>query len=716
MPQKLPTLKNLQGKILSYEPGADISLLRKAYYFSHEAHCSQKRIEGSPYIGHPLAVASILADLHMDYKGIIAGLLHDTVEDTGTKLDDIRDIFGKEVAFLVDALTKLGKMEFKSREDEQAENFRKMLLAMTEDARVIIIKFADRLHNMSTLEYLSPAKQRRIASETLEVYAPLANRLGIGWLKTQFEDLSFKFLMPDVYRGIVNKVAERKEAQAGYINEVASIIKKKVKESGIQAEVTGRVKHYYGIYQKMVAQRILFEQVHDVLGLRIITDSKSNCYAVLGIIHSLWMPIPGRFKDYIAMPKSNLYQSLHTTVIGPEGARVEFQIRTREMHIIAEEGIASHWVYKEKGRVGEKDAKYITWLRDLVQSQKDLRDAREFIEAVKGEVVPEVVYVFTPQGEIKELPADSTPVDFAYSIHTEVGHHCVGAKANGRIVPLRYKLRHGDTIEILTSQSQSHGPSKDWLNFVVTQRAKSRIRHWIKNEERKQSIVLGAKMIETELKQHNIPLSKLKSKDIKAVLDSFSIKTLEDLYVSIGFGKISPHQVANRMLPPEKKTEEIPAPVTKPKDKGKKQHRGINIKGINDILYHVAHCCYPVPGDRLMGFITRGKGVTIHRRDCPNLHRILVDNERLIDVEWSSDNNETTPARIVVETLDRPGILANLSALISSEEINISHLDASSSADQGARLTFILQVKDTEQLSRITQRISSANGVLRVTR
>jgi len=706
----MPTLKDLQNKILTYEPDADMAMLRKAYYFSHEAHCSQKRVEGSPYIGHPLAVASILADMHMDYKAIIAGLLHDTVEDTETRIDDIRDIFGEEVAFLVEGLTKLSKMESKSRKDTQAENFRKMFLAMAEDIRVIIIKFADRLHNMSTLEYLPPAKQRRIAAETLDIYAPLANRLGIGWLKSSFEDLSFKFLMPEVYNDIVRKVAKKKEELEEYMNDVAAQIKGRLKKEGIRASVNWRVKHYYGIYQKMVTQRIVFDQVHDVLGIRIITDTKSNCYAALGIIHSLWTPIPGQFKDYIAMPKANLYQSLHTTVIGPKGLRVEFQVRTEEMHMIAEEGIASHWVYKEKGRVDERDARYIAWLRELVKSQQELKDAREFLEEVKGEVMPEVVYVITPRGEVKELPRGSTPVDFAYSIHTEVGHHCVGAKANGRIVPLRYELKNGDTIEIITSNS--HGPSKDWLNFVVTQRAKNRIKHWIKNEERKQSIVLGTKLLETELKRHEIPLSVLKSKEMDKIIEHFSLKSLEDLYVSIGFGKISPHQVANKLLRKEKVTDEDVAALTREAKKGRAEHRGINIKGIDNILYHIGKCCYPVPGDHLVGFVTRGKGVTIHRDDCPNIQRVALDDARIIDVEWSPDNSDTTPARIFVETIDKPGILANLCALISADEVNISHLEARSSSDKKAHLTFILEVKDREQLNRITQKISAASGVL----
>ncbi len=708
---RLLTLDELTEKISSYNPNTDTSLLRKAYYFSHEAHCSQKRVEGTPYIDHPLSVASILSDMRMDTTTIIAGLLHDTVEDTETNLDDIEEIFGKEVAFLVGALTKLSKMQFRTEEEAQAENFRKMFLAMAEDIRVILIKFADRLHNMRTLQYLPRSKQRRIAKETLEIYAPLANRLGIGWMRIEFEDLSFKYLYPDVYKSLLKKVAKRREQQEGYINEVAELVREKLKEYGIPGDVSGRVKHLYGIYKKMQIQKIPFEQVYDVLGLRIITDTKFHCYEILGIIHSLWKPIPGRFKDYIALPKSNMYQSLHTSVIGPKGERVEFQIRTEEMHRIAEEGIAAHWMYKENGKIDTKDARYIKWLRELIHSQKDMKDAKEFLEAVKGEVVPEVVYVFTPRGEIKELPAGSTPVDFAYSIHTEVGHRCIGAKVNGRIVPLRYQLQSGDTIEIITSPS--HGPSRDWLKFVVTQRAKSRIKQWIKTEERKQSLELGHRILEAELRKKGLSPSLIKSETMEEVAKSFSMKSVDDLLVAIGYGKVSEKQVIHKLTPEKKETEE---PPIKKNTRKEKKARGIKIIGIDDILYHRAKCCYPVPGDQLIGFVTRGKGVTIHRKDCPNLERLAVDDARLVDVEWVSDDGAVTHARLYVETVDRPGILANLSTLMSSMNVNISNLEVKTTSDRRAHLTFIIEVKDRQQLSTLAQKIASTDGVLGVRR
>jgi GTP diphosphokinase / guanosine-3',5'-bis(diphosphate) 3'-diphosphatase len=704
------TLSGLLEKVASYSHGKDLDILKKAYHFSREAHCSQKRSEGSPYIKHPLAVASILAEMKMDPSSISAGLLHDTIEDTGTTIEDIREIFGKEIAFIVKSLTKLSKVEFRTKKEAQAENFRKMLLAMSEDVRVILIKFADRLHNMRTLEHLPESKQQRIAAETLEIYAPLANRLGIGWLRTELEDLSFRFLMPDLYGELVRKVAKRKEEQEGYIRDVIDIVSKKLKEEGLPGRVSGRIKHYYGIYQKMQKQRITFEEVHDVIGLRILTDTKSNCYAILGLIHSLWTPIPGRFKDYIGVPKSNMYQSLHTSVIGPQGERVEFQIRTEEMHRIAEEGIAAHWKYKEKGGdFDDKSSKYISWLRDLVQVQKEVPDAMDFLEAVKGEVVPEVVYVFTPKGEIKEMPLGSTPVDFAYGIHTQVGHRCVGAKINAKIVPLRYKLKNGDTIEIITSQT--HGPSRDWLKFVVTQRAKTRIKQWIKGEERNQSVELGIKLLEAELRKHNMSNTLMKSDEILKAAKALGLNSLEDLYVSVGFGKMSPQQVVNRLMP-EKTTEEVEVRVRKPA----KEQKGVSIRGIDNVLYHTAKCCYPIPGDNLVGFVTIGKGVTIHRKECSNLERLIVEDARLVDVDWQASAETTANARLYVETIDKPGILANISALVSSVNINITHLEATSTQDKRGRITFIMEVRDMAQLRTLIQKISQMEGILRVKR
>jgi GTP pyrophosphokinase len=701
------TIEKLIEKILSHNPNANIDRIKRAYVFSREAHCAQKREEGSPYIYHPLAVANILADMHLDSITIAAGLLHDTIEDTEMSINDIKDMFGNEVAFLVEAVTKLSKVELKTKEDVQAENFRKMFLAMSKDVRVILIKFADRLHNMRTLEFLADEKQQRIARETIEIYAPLANRLGINWLRVEFEDLCFKVLMPEFYEELHNKVARYVEAHEKYLDEVSQNIYTRLKLAGIEAKIKSRVKNYYSIYKKIIKQKIPFEQVYDIIGIRIITDTVTHCYEILSIIHSFWPHIPGRFKDFISLPKSNMYQSLHTTVVGPSGYQMEFQIRTEEMNLIAEEGIAAHWSYKEKDTLDSKNARYVAWLRDLI---KEISDAKEFLEAVKGEVIPETVYIFTPKGDIKELPVGSTSIDFAYSIHTEVGNKCIGAKVNGRIVPLRQKLNSGDVVEIITSASQT--PSKDWLKYVITQRAKSKIKQWIRNEERKKGIELGLKLIDEEIRRHSLPLTIVKSKKMEEVIKSFGIQSLEDLYVIVGFGKLSAHQVVNR-LTPERDEQEIAPKVTKP---AKPVRSIIKIKGIDNVLYHIAKCCFPVPGDSVIGFITKGKGVTIHRKNCLNLERLALNSERLIDVEWSHDGDSTSPVKLSIESLDKPGILAELSALISAVNVNIAYIKATSTHDKRAIIELILEVKDLKQLSDILNKVKRVDGILSVRR
>ncbi|MCX7793845.1 MAG: bifunctional (p)ppGpp synthetase/guanosine-3',5'-bis(diphosphate) 3'-pyrophosphohydrolase [Thermodesulfovibrionales bacterium] len=700
------SIASLIKKIIAYNPQADVELIKRAYIFSREAHCAQKRIEGTPYISHPLAVADILADMKMDVLTIGAGLLHDTIEDTGTTKEEIEDMFGKEIAFLVDSLTKLSKLQFRTKQEAQAENFRKMLIAVAEDIRVIMIKFADRLHNMRTIQYLPAEKQRAIAEETIEIYAPLANRLGIGWLKTELEDLSFKVLMPELYQDLVKKVAKRKAEQEGYIKAIINTIEERLKVEHIPASITGRVKHYYGIYQKMLKQKIPFEEVYDVLGIRIITDTVANCYHILGVIHSLWATVPGRFKDYISMPKSNMYQSLHTTVVGPQGEKVEFQIRTEEMHRIAEQGIAAHWKYKEKGHLDERDAKYIAWLRELVNSLKEHRDPREFLEAIKGEVVSDVVYVFTPKGEIKELPIGATPVDFAYAVHTEIGNKCVGAKVNGKLVPLRYKLKSGDTVEVITAPN--HVPSKDWLSFVVTQKARSKIKQWIKTAERKQAFELGSKLIDDEMRKHDIPFNTLKQRQDE-LARLFNMKSYEDLVVSVGYGKVSAQQIIHKLIPEKVKPSRVQE-QEKPR-----VVKGISIKGMDEILYHTSRCCYPVPGDDLVGYVTRGRGVTIHRRGCPNFEKLAVDEARIIEVTWKADDS-FAPAKLYIETIDKPGMLASISSLISSFNVNITGVKAFSTPDRKAHLELILQVRDRIQLSGIIQKISQMEGILNVKR
>ncbi len=706
-------IEDLLEKVRSYNPGADLEFIRKAYFFSFEAHGEQKRHEGSPFIIHPLAVASILADMKMDTVSIAAGLLHDTLEDTPIIKEDIQKRFGYELAFLVDSVTKLGKIQFQSKEEAQAENFRRMILSMAEDIRVIMIKFADRLHNMRTLQYLPRTKRMRIAQETLEIYAPLANRLGIGWLRVDLEDLSFKYLLPGLYEDLVKKVASRQEEQEGYIANLIAMVSKRLSEEGIPSQVKGRVKHYYGIYQKMQRQKVTFDQIYDVLGLRIIARTKADCYAILGLVHSMWKPIAGKFKDYIGVPKSNMYQSLHTSVIGPEGKRVEFQIRTEDMNRVAEEGIAAHWRYKEKGHINPKDDRYIAWLRNFIQELQGVRQTpKEFMDAVKSEVVPDTIYVFTPNGDIKELPLGATPVDFAYSIHTEVGHRCTGAKVNGRMAPLKYQLNNGDTVEILTQQN--HVPSRDWLGFVVTERAKSRVKQWIKTEERKESLELGTKLLDTEMRKRGVHLPSFKGGQMAEAAQALGFQAVDDMLVAVGYGKLPVGQAANRIAPDSAPHEQAAA---KPEKQLKElEEKGITITGMSNILYHVSKCCYPIPGDNLVGFITRGKGVSIHRRSCPNLPTLAADEERLISVQWKSSEGAMNYARIVVDTIDKPGIVANLSASISSLDINIHHMEAVTNQLLKARISFLLEVRDRAQLNAVTQKLMQLNGVTNVRR
>ena len=707
------TVDALIDRVFSYNPEANADLLRRAYAFSNEMHYKQKRKAGSPYIEHPLAVAAILCSMRMDTNTISAGLLHDTVEDTDTTSDDIKGLFGEDVASLVESLTKLNQMEFRTSEDAQAENFRKMFLAMAEDMRVILIKFADRLHNMRTLGYLSDIKREKIARETLEIYAPLANRLGIGWLKSEFEDLSFKFLMPDIYNQLEQSVAKKREEQEGYLYEVIKIVEAHLKASSIPARVFGRVKHYYGIYQKMQEQKISFELVYDVIATRIITDSQANCYAALGLIHSLWTPVPGRFKDFIGAPKSNLYQSLHTTIVGPKGERVEFQLRTEEMNRIAEEGIAAHWKYKEKDRADKMDEKYFLWLRELIKSQKDSPDAREFLDAVKGNIFPGVVYVFTPEGDIVELPQDATPIDFAYNIHTEVGHQCTGAKVNKRIVPLRYRLQNGDTVEIITSHG--HTPSRDWLKFVKSQKARARIKQWLKIEERKKGLVLGEELLEKALRKYSLSPALAKSKEILIAAKPFRIKTHEDLFVAIGYGRLSLHKVIKNLLPESEKAEMEKIAAKKPHKKSD-EGKGIKIRGVDNIMFHRSKCCYPLPGEKVTGFVTRGRGISIHTVYCSTLETHAIDVDRLVDVEWTGDGEATYAVKVQVLTIDKRGLLAELSAVLSTNNVNINHLDASTTHEKQALFNFILDIREKSQFDMIIRKMSQIQGVIDVKR
>lgn len=713
MYETVTDIDQLLDRLQAYQPDADLGMVRKAYEFSARAHEGQTRLSGEPYVKHPVAVAGVLTSLKTDVTAIVAGLLHDTLEDTVATADELQREFGKEVVHLVDGVTKIGKITFRSSEEKQAENFRKMVLSMADDIRVVIIKLADRLHNMRTLEHLKENKRQEIAQETLEIYAPLANRIGIGWVKNELEDLCLKHLKPDVYETLRVSVAKRDEDRQQYIQEVQALVEKALAENGLVGSVYGRPKHLYGIYQKMKKQSISFEEVYDLTALRIITDTKMNCYAVLGVIHSLWRPLPGRFKDYIAIPKSNLYQSLHTTVVGPKGEHVEFQIRTEEMHRVAEYGIAAHWKYKEQGRVQDKDSKAFGWLRQFIEWQKDLPDNRQFMDSVKLELFHDVVYVFTPKGTVKELPKGATPVDFAYAIHTEVGDHCVGAKVNGKIVPLRHELTSGDTIEILTSSNQT--PHRDWLKFVRTSRAKTKIKHWIKIEEQKRSLEIGWRLLEAEIRRHGLtPSHALKSDALLEVAKREGYATIDELAAAVGFGHVATAQVVGRLVAPTSAGTSIqPEPVSAPKVVGTRgEEPGVQVKGGRDLLMQLSRCCNPVPGDKILGYITRGRGLTIHSVDCPNLEALDYDRERLVEVEWDTAMPSQHAVKIAVIAEDKTGVLANVSSAIAECDANISRAEIITREDRKAELDFTVEIADTSHLNRVLKAIERVEGVI----
>ncbi len=703
--------------LVSYDPEADLDLVKKAYVFSAKVHMGQVRLSGEPYLVHPLEVAAILAQLRLDMSTVIAGLLHDTVEDTRTALEEIEQNFGQEIAFLVDGVTKIGRITLESSEEAQAESFRKMILAMVKDIRVVLIKLADRLHNMRTLNFHSPEKQRQIAEETLDIYAPMAHRLGIDSVKSELEELALQYLHPDIYRDLQKRLAKRERERERYVAEVVRIITKKLYEYGITAEVTGRPKKISSIYRKMQTQNLDFEQVYDLIGFRIIVTSYKECYEALGIIHSMWKPVPGKFKDYINLPKANMYQSLHTTVIGHYGERIEIQIRTDEMHRVAEDGIAAHWKYKEGKAVQEDEEKQFRWLRQLLEWQTDLKDNREFLETIKVDLYPNDVYVFTPKGEVKEFPRGSTPVDFAYSIHSDVGHHCVGAKVNNRIVPLNQQLQSGEKVEILTSPT--HIPSRDWLNFVKTSRAKTKIRQWIKTEQREQSVTLGKTICEKDFRKFNLNFSKLlKSEDLARVANDFSFHEVDDLLAAVGYGKISSNQIIGRLVPSERLEEEKVREETRLarfiKRVTKKPQDAIIVKGVGDVMIRFAGCCDPLPGDKVVGYITRGRGVTIHTANCSSV--LNSDSERRIEVEWDFDKDYSHPVRIRVISSNRKGLLADISTSITSNGANIANAQVTTTGEDRAIGTFQIEIQDLKHLRRVTNSLEKIKGVLHVER
>jgi len=705
-------------RLITYNPHADTDLLRKAYVFSAKVHLGQVRLSGEPYLIHPLEVAGILTQMRLDVASVATGLLHDTMEDTLTTPEEIRENFGEEIAQLVDSVTKISQISLRSSEEDQAENFRKMILAMVKDIRVILIKLADRLHNMRTLKYHTLKKKLEIAQETLDIYAPLAHRLGIDWIKSELEDLAFQYLHPDIYEEIQHKIAKKEKERSRYIDEVNRTLMKKLYENHIEGEVTGRLKQTYSIYLKMKDQNIDLDQVYDITAFRVIVNTIKECYDVLGIIHSLWKPIPGKFKDYIGLSKENLYQSLHTAVIGPYGERIEIQIRTHDMHKVAEEGIAAHWKYKEGRAFDEADDKRFTWLRQLLEWQRDLKDDAEFIESVKVDLFPHEVYVFTPKGAVKEFPIGATPVDFAYSIHSEIGNHCVGAKVNGKIVPLKYEFRSGDTVEILTSPNQK--PSKDWLKFVKTSRAKTKIRQWFKTEEREKSIALGKEILEKEFRKYNLQQTKLiKSGEFAKVASEFSFQGVDDLIAAVGYGKVTANQIIGKLLPQERleqKEEQEEGRLksliqkitrTSPKD-------ALLIKGIDNVMVRYAGCCNPLPGDKVVGFITRGRGVTIHSADCQNV--VEEDPNRRVEVEWDSKKEYSYPVRIRIYSEDKKGLLAEISSSISSNEANITNARVDTTDDKKAISIFELEIRDLNHLKKVIKGLERIKGIHRVER
>ena len=711
-------IDQLVHQVETYHPEPDVEMLRRAYAFSAKAHEGQMRQSGEPYLQHPLAVASILSFLKLDVPAIVAGLLHDTVEDTLATHAEVEAEFGKDVARLVDGVTKIGQIPFKSREEKQAENFRKMVLSMADDIRVVFIKLADRLHNMETLEHLSESKQKQIAQETLEIYAPLANRLGISSIKQKLEDLCLQYLKPDVYAMLKLRVAKRDEERQEFLQILVEMAKEALAKVNLPGDVQGRPKNLYSIYQKMERQSITFEEVYDLTAVRIISDSKMNCYAILGLIHSLWPPVPGRFKDYVATPRANLYQSLHTTVVGPQGEYVEFQIRTEEMHRINEYGVASHWRYKEPGAVTGKDEKIFSWLRQFVEWHKDLSDNRQFMDSVKLDLFHDVVFVFTPLGEVREMPVGSTPVDFAYAIHTEIGDHCVGAKVNNKLVPLRQRLISGDMLEILTSPSQV--PSRGWLKFVRTSRAKAKIRHWFKGEEQKRALDIGRRLLEREFRRHGLSTSQtLQSDRLAAIAKDRGCEAVDDYIRLVGYGRLSASQVRTQLHPPDSTIteQEVPPTVAKTEvDLSKHPEKSVTVKGGTDVLMQLSKCCNPVPGDPIMGYITRGRGLSIHTVGCPNLQALDWDHNRLVEADWDVSIEGTHSVKVSVLTIDRTGVLANISSAISDCQANITRAEISTREDGKAVLDFVIEIANTLHLERMLKGIEQVNGVVKAKR
>jgi GTP pyrophosphokinase len=711
----LTQLQTLIEEIPKYQPGADLDLVSRAYRFSEMSHKGQQRASGEPYLSHPLEVAGLLVDFKMDVTTVTAGLLHDVLEDTQATKDDLAREFGPEIAELVDGVTKIGKLAFSSREERQAENFRKMVVAMAHDLRVLMIKLADRLHNMRTLDYLAPEKAKKIAQETLDIYAPLAHRLGMAKVKAELEDLALRVMQPEDYLELMRRVAKRRLEREAEINALIALLQDKLGEVGIESKIAGRPKHFYSIWKKMHEGGREFDEIYDLTAVRVLTKTVRDCYGALGVIHSLWKPVPGRFKDFIAMPKVNMYQSLHTTVIGPKGDPVEIQIRTWEMHRVAEEGIAAHWLYKEKKGDRDRFDEAFTWLRQLMESQKEMKDPKEFLDTVRFDLFPDEVYVFTPKGDVKALPEGSTPIDFAYAVHTDVGHHCVGAKVNGKLVPLRYTLRQGDIVEVVASPSQH--PSRDWLKIVKSSRSKAKINQWLKVEERARSLELGRELFDREVKKYRlVPATLLGSDEMKKLLVEMGYVTADDLLAAMGYGKASVRQVLGKLAPTVVR-EHDQQPDAKPQKMPRKSDGAVRISGVDDVLVRFGKCCSPVPGDGIVGFITRGRGLTVHARDCMTVVKNVLDKERLLAVEWDGGEPAKRPVKIAVYIgRDRPGLLAEITAAISSRRGNIIKAEITVTDDGKGLNHFVIEVLDLQQLQGIMQAIRDVKDVMNVER
>ncbi len=717
-------INDILEKAAQYLKESDLELIQKAYVYAASLHSGQVRLSGEPYFSHPLEVSNILANMHLDSASIVSGLLHDAVEDAGIGVKELEEHFGPETARIVDGVTKIGKVTFTSKEEAQAENIRKMILAMAKDIRVILVKLADRLHNMRTLQFQNQIKQKLIAQETLEIYSALAHRLGLYRIKVELDDLSLSYLKPDVYQHIVNGIAEHRTLGQDYIQHVISMIQDMLDKNKIQGHVSGRKKHIYSIYNKMKKQNLSLEQVYDLIAFRVILESIKDCYAVLGLVHSTWTPVPGRFKDYISMPKGNMYQSLHTTVVGPGGEHIEIQIRTEQMHQVAEFGVAAHWKYKEGDSFHPRDEQRFEWLRHILDWEQELKDPREFMASLKVDLFQDEVYVFTPKGEVLDLPYGATPVDFAYMIHTEVGNQCSGAKVNGKLVPLDTPLKNGDTVEIITNPHRK--PSRDWLRFVKTTKARTRIKHWIRTEERARSISLAKEMLEKEGRRMNINFNQaLKKGKLEPVALEFSYKQVEDLLSAVGYAKITPKQVLRRLVPKqalqeEKQAQNLARAEKREKEKKQQEEKeqkkeGVSIKGIDDLMIRFAQCCQPVPGDPIIGYISRGRGVIVHTTDCPNVAQFAP--ARLLNVSWAGEEKDTVyPATIKVLSKNLPGVMAQISSLLAQEEVNIESGHFTSDLEGKTEIILNVEVNDSSHLYRTLENLNKMDNVLEATR